>query len=74
MPIYRKAIGFSLVTSLLVLAPTLFMLEVYDRVVNSRSEATLISLLICLIGIYIVMEVIEMLRSRLLVQIGRAHV
>jgi len=70
MPIYRKAIGFSLVTSLLVLAPTLFMLEVYDRVVNSRSEATLISLLICLIGIYIVMEVIEMLRSRLLVQAG----
>lgn len=69
-PIFRKAIGFSLVTSMLVLAPTLFMLEVYDRVVNSRSEATLISLLVCLIGIYIVMEVVEMLRSRLLVQAG----
>ena len=70
MPIYRKAIGFSVVTSLLVLAPTIFMLEVYDRVVNSRSETTLISLLICLIGIYILMEVIEMLRGRLLQQAG----
>lgn len=70
MPIYRKAIGFSIVTSLLVLAPTIFMLEVYDRVVNSRSETTLISLLICLIGIYILMEVIEMLRGRLLQQAG----
>lgn len=69
-PIYRKAIAFSLVTSVLVLAPTLFMLEVYDRVINSRSGTTLISLLICLIGIYILMEVIEMLRGRLLQQAG----
>ena len=70
MPVYRKALGFSFVTSILVLAPTLFMLEVYDRVVNSRSETTLISLLICLVGIYILMEVIEMLRGRLLQQAG----
>lgn len=69
-PVFRKAIGFSMVTSMLVLAPTIFMLEVYDRVVNSRSETTLISLLICLIGIYVVMEVVEMLRGRLLMQAG----
>jgi ATP-binding cassette subfamily C exporter for protease/lipase len=69
-PIYRRAIAFSMVTSILVLAPTVFMLEVYDRVVNSRSGTTLISLLICLIGIYILMEVIEMLRGRLLQQAG----
>ena len=69
-PIYRRAIAFSMVTSILVLAPTVFMLEVYDRVVNSRSGTTLILLLICLIGIYILMEVIEMLRGRLLQQAG----
>jgi ATP-binding cassette subfamily C exporter for protease/lipase len=46
------------------------MLEVYDRVINSRSGTTLISLLICLIGIYILMEFIEMLRGRLLQQAG----
>ncbi len=70
MPIYRKAVGFSLVTSLLVLTPTVFMLEVYDRVVNSRSSTTLLSLLGCVIGLYILMEVLEMLRGRLLQQAG----
>ncbi len=69
-PIFKKAVGFSLASSLMVLAPTLFMLEVYDRVVNSRSGVTLVSLLVCVIGIYVLMEVLEMLRSRLLQQAG----
>ncbi len=69
-PTFRKALGFSLVTSLLVLAPTLFMLEVYDRVVTSRSVTTLLSLLVCVIGIYILMEALDVLRSRLLQQAG----
>lgn len=69
-PIFRKALGFSLVVSLLVLAPTLFMLEVYDRVVTSRSGTTLLSLLACVIGIYVLMEMLEVLRSRLLQQAG----
>jgi ATP-binding cassette subfamily C exporter for protease/lipase len=68
--VYWKALGFSMVTSILVLAPTVFMLEVYDRVINSSSETTLVSLLICLVGIYVLMEVIGMLRSRLLHQAG----
>jgi ATP-binding cassette subfamily C exporter for protease/lipase len=69
-PIFRKAIGFSLVTSMLSLAPTIFMLEVYDRVVNSRSTTTLVWLLVCLVGIYALMEIIEILRGRLLHQAG----
>jgi ATP-binding cassette subfamily C exporter for protease/lipase len=68
MPTFQKAIGFSMVTSTLVLAPTVFMLEVYDRVVNSRSSVTLFSLLACLIGIYLLMGVLEVLRNRLLSQ------
>jgi ATP-binding cassette subfamily C exporter for protease/lipase len=68
MPTFRKAIGFSMVTSILVLAPTVFMLEVYDRVVNSRSSVTLLSLLVCLIGIYVLMGMLEIIRNRLLSQ------
>ncbi len=68
--VFRRAVGFSVVISILVLAPTIFMLEVYDRVVNSSSETTLVSLLICLIGIYVLMETIGMLRGRLLQQAG----
>jgi ATP-binding cassette subfamily C exporter for protease/lipase len=70
MPILRRAAGFSVVTSLLVLAPSVFMLEVYDRVINSRSTTTLLSLLICVLGIYVLMEVLEKLRNRLLQQAG----
>lgn len=69
-PIFRKVLGFSLANSLLVLAPTIFMLEVYDRVVSSRSGTTLVSLLVCVLGIYVLMEVLDMLRSRLLLQAG----
>ncbi len=69
-PVFRKAVGFGLFNSLLVLAPTIFMLQVYDRVVNSRSVVTLVSLLVCVIGIYAIMELMDFLRSRLLLQAG----
>ena len=69
-PIFKKALGFSLLTSTMVLAPTLFMLEVYDRVVNSRSGTTLLSLLLCVIAVYVLMEILDMLRGRLLQQAG----
>ncbi len=69
-PIYRKAAGFSLITGMLALSPTVFMLEVYDRVVNSRSGVTLLSLLACVLGLYVLMEVLEKVRGRLLQQAG----
>ena len=69
-PIFRKAFGFSFANSLMVLAPTIFMLEIYGRVVTSRSSTTLISLLLCVIGVYVLMEVLDMLRNRLLQQAG----
>ena len=43
-PQYRKAIFFSLIVNLLILAPTYFMLEVYDRVVKEH-EARLLRFL-----------------------------
>lgn len=61
-PLFRKAFFFSLTTSLLVLAPTIFMLEVYDRVVSSRSDITLVMLLVLVIGAYVVMEMLDNVR------------
>ena len=40
-PYFKRAAWLSVVASLLVLAPSAYMLEVYDRVVNSRSHMTL---------------------------------
>lgn len=67
-PLYRKSILFSVFTSLLVLGPTVFMLEVYDRVINSRSITTLLMLLLCVLGIYVVMTVLDYLRGKIMYQ------
>ena len=58
-----KALWFSLVASLLLLAPTVYMLEVYDRVVNSRSHMTLWMLTILVLGGYVVMQVLDWARN-----------
>ena len=65
-PLLRKAAAFSVLSSLLLLTPTLFMLEVYDRVINSRSTTTLLMLLLCTLGLYVLMEVLELVRSKFL--------
>ena len=62
--------GFSLLASLLVLAPSVYMLEVYERVVNSRSLTTLAVLTAAVVVAFAVMEVLEWVRSELLQQLG----
>jgi ATP-binding cassette subfamily C exporter for protease/lipase len=42
--------AFSLLAGLLVLAPSAYMLEVYDRVVNSRNHLTLLMLTLVVLG------------------------
>jgi ATP-binding cassette, subfamily C, bacterial exporter for protease/lipase len=68
LPLYKQAALFSFVTSMLVLAPTIFMLEVYDRVINSRSSTTLVMLLIWVLGTYLIMEWLDVVRSKLMYQ------
>jgi ATP-binding cassette subfamily C exporter for protease/lipase len=57
---------FSLLISLLALAPTVYMLEVYDRVVNSRNGTTLAMLTLMVLLCYAVMEVLEKVRSSMM--------
>lgn len=61
---------FSFFINLLYLVPSLYMLQVYDRVLASRSESTLWMLTIILAVLLIMMAAIEWVRSRLLVQAG----
>ena len=65
-PYFVRASWFSLVGSLLLLAPTGYMLEVYDRVVNSRSHMTLFMLTVLVLGVYAVMEVLDWSRNEIL--------
>ena len=62
-PYFVRAGWFSVLASLLVLAPSGYMLEVYDRVVNSRSHMTLWMLTLLVLGLYMLMEVLEWARS-----------
>jgi len=63
-PYLIRVFLISFFTNILVLAPSLYMLEVYDRVINSRSFSTLLMLTILVIGLYIVLELLEWVRSR----------
>src|SRR5271154_3904106 len=63
---------FSGMGNILMLTGSLFMLEVYDRVLPSRSVPTLVALLILVAGLYAAQGVIDMIRSRILVRVGRS--
>ena len=65
-PVIFKTIGFSTLISLLALMPSVYMLEVYDRVVNSRSSMTLLMLTVLVVLAYAVMELLEKIRSALM--------
>jgi ATP-binding cassette, subfamily C, bacterial PrsD len=55
-----------------MLTGALFMLEVYDRVLPSRSVPTLVALLILVVGLYAAQGAIDTIRSRILVRVGNS--
>ena len=69
-PFVKQTFYFSLVVNVLVLAPSAYMMEVYDRVVNSRSHTTLLMLTILVIGIYLLLEAVEWVRHQLMQDAG----
>ncbi|MCX8050077.1 MAG: type I secretion system permease/ATPase [Methylohalobius sp.] len=70
---YFLAVGaFSFVINLLLLTPSLYMLQVYDRVLSSRNETTLWVLTLLALGLFVLMSALEFVRSRVLVRIGGA--
>ncbi|MDE1971588.1 MAG: type I secretion system permease/ATPase [Hyphomicrobiales bacterium] len=63
---------FSGMSNLLMLSGALFMLEIYDRVLPSRSVPTLIALLLLVTGLYAAQGFIDAIRSRILVRVGQS--
>ena len=61
---------FSLIVNVLMLTPTIYMLQLYGRVMKSGSELTLLMVTLFLILFYVVMALAEWLRSRILVRSG----
>jgi ABC-type protease/lipase transport system fused ATPase/permease subunit len=60
----------SLVSNLLMLAGPLFMLQIYDRVLSSRSLPTLTAFVVIIIAVYIFYAFIETVRSRMALRLA----
>jgi PrtD family type I secretion system ABC transporter len=60
----------SCMINLLYLTGSIFMLEIYDRVLPSRSVPTLVGLVFLAGGLYIAQGVLDLIRGRILVRIG----
>ena len=67
---FRTIAVFSAIINLLMLAPSLYMLQVYDRVLQSRNEITLLMLTFLLLGAYAFMSALEFVRSFVLIRLG----
>jgi len=62
--------AFSLCINLLVLTVPIYMVQLFDRVLTSRSEDTLLVLTIAAVAAFAVMAALDLIRSRMLVRIG----
>ncbi len=69
-PHFLSIAVFSFFVNILLLTGPLFMLQVYDRVLGSRSEETLMSLLILVIFLYVLMGLLDYVRGRIGARIG----
>src|SRR3954452_16195714 len=71
----RAFVGIGLMTAMinvLYLTGSFFMLEIYDRVIPSRSIPTLIGLCVLALALYAFQGTLDLIRGRVLVRIGAA--
>ncbi len=61
---------FSFLANLLMLTPTIYMLQVFDRVMTSQSELTLLAVSLITVVLFAIMALAEWMRSRVLVHAG----
>ncbi|WP_420857890.1 type I secretion system permease/ATPase [Marivivens marinus] len=68
--LYWSVAAFSLVVNALMLTGPLYMLNVYDRVLGSRSVETLIALTVLVVFLYGSMAVLDLVRGRIMSRVG----
>ncbi len=74
MLLFRKELVIvgllSLISNMLMLAPTFYMLQVYDRVLISQNELTLLALTLVILFMFGVLAISEWIRTLILVRVG----
>ncbi|MGF6613070.1 ATP-binding cassette subfamily C exporter for protease/lipase [Paraburkholderia sp. WSM4175] len=68
--VFRTIGVFSMLINLLMLVPSLYMLQVYDRVLPSRNGVTLAMLTLMMVGMYALSAALEYVRSFIVIRIG----
>ncbi len=68
--LFVAAAVFSAFVNLLMLTGPIFMLQVYDRVLGSRSEETLLALFVLVAFLFLMMGILDYARGRVLARIG----
>jgi PrtD family type I secretion system ABC transporter len=69
-PHFAAALGFSALVNLLYLAPAIYMLQIYDRVVPTGGAATLAYITLALAIALLSLSALDAIRLRLLVRAG----
>lgn len=69
-PTLRTVAVFSAVINILMLTPAIYMLQVYDRVLSSRNITTLVMLTLMVIGLYLLLALMEWVRSQVVVRVA----
>ena len=67
-----RAAVLSFFVNILMLTGPLYMLQIYDRVLSSRSYETLVVITVLILGLFAAMAVIDLARSALLSRAGAA--
>lgn len=61
---------FSVIINLLMLVPILFMMQLYDRIIPSRSVPTLVALLVLVVFLLVIMGLLIWVRSVMMFRVG----
>lgn len=71
---YRHLFGtlalFSGVINLLMLVPSIYMMQVFDRVLTSRNETTLLMLTLIVLGMFVLSALLEWVRGRVMIRMS----
>lgn len=68
--VFYTAGFFSMFINVIGLVPSIYMLQVYDRVLQSRNVTTLVMLTVIMLGFYLMLGMLELARSKLLIRVG----
>jgi ATP-binding cassette subfamily C protein EexD len=67
---FLSAAGFSMIINFLMVVPSIYMLQVYDRVVPTGNQSTLLMLTLIMIVLFITLGALEWVRSQILVRVS----